>query len=88
MSSTQDARAPRRLAVWTDFGGVLTPPIAHTMGTFCTTQGIDPQALQQALGKVTARYGTSDIMEPIDTPSSPRRSGSRRSPRCSPPTTV
>lgn len=68
MSSTQDARAPRRLAVWTDFGGVLTPPIAHTMGTFCTSQGIDPQALQQALGKVTARYGTSDIMEPIDTP--------------------
>ncbi|MFB8269403.1 HAD family hydrolase [Streptomyces sp. NPDC055955] len=68
MSSAQDARAPRRLAVWTDFGGVLTPPIAHTMGTFCTAQGIDPQALQQALGKVTARYGTSDVMEPIDTP--------------------
>ncbi|WP_255305988.1 HAD-IA family hydrolase [Streptomyces sp. Wb2n-11] len=57
-----------RLAVWTDFGGVLTPSIAHTMGTFCAGQGLDPAVLQQALGKVTARYGTTDIMEPIDTP--------------------
>jgi putative hydrolase of the HAD superfamily len=56
------------LAVWSDFGGVLTPPIAHTMGTFCKRQGIDPGVLQQALGTVTARYGTRDIMEPIDTP--------------------
>ncbi|WP_338700499.1 HAD family phosphatase [Streptomyces sp. Q6] len=58
----------RRIAVWTDFGGVLTPPIAHTMGTFCASQGIDPVVLQSALGTVTARYGTADVMEPIDTP--------------------
>ncbi|MEU0686724.1 HAD family hydrolase [Streptomyces uncialis] len=58
----------RRIAVWTDFGGVLTPPIQHTMGTFCAAQGLDPQVLLQALGKVTARYGTTDVMEPIDTP--------------------
>lgn len=58
----------RRIAVWSDFGGVLTPPIAHTMGTFCRAQGLDPGVLQQALTKVTARYGTTDIMEPIDTP--------------------
>ncbi|MEV5612347.1 HAD family phosphatase [Streptomyces sp. NPDC052225] len=61
-------RTTRRIAVWTDFGGVLTPPIAHTMGTFCASQGIDPGALHSALGTVTARYGTADIMEPIDTP--------------------
>ncbi|GHB11945.1 HAD family hydrolase [Streptomyces chryseus] len=60
--------SPERLAVWTDFGGVLTPPISHTMGTFCAGQGIEPAALQEALVKVTARYGTADIMEPIDTP--------------------
>ncbi|MCX4663518.1 HAD family hydrolase [Streptomyces uncialis] len=58
----------RRIAVWTDFGGVLTPPIQHTMGTFCAAQGLDPQVLLQALGKVTARYNTTDVMEPIDTP--------------------
>ncbi|ANP48284.1 putative hydrolase of the HAD superfamily [Streptomyces griseochromogenes] len=58
----------RRIAVWTDFGGVLTPPISHTMASFCKAQGLDPQALGQALEKVTARYGTRDVMEPIDTP--------------------
>ncbi|CAM5236863.1 hypothetical protein STENM223S_08913 [Streptomyces tendae] len=58
----------RRLAVWSDFGGVLTPPIAHTMGTFCRSQGLDPEVLHRALGTVTARYGTRDVMEPIDTP--------------------
>ncbi|MFF2506089.1 HAD family hydrolase [Streptomyces sp. NPDC058067] len=62
------SRNSASLAVWTDFGGVLTPPIAHTMAAFCASQGIEPRALQEALGKVTARYGTSDIMEPIDTP--------------------
>ncbi|WP_312870778.1 HAD family hydrolase [Streptomyces himalayensis] len=61
-------RTGHRPAIWTDFGGVLTPPISHTMGTFCAAQGLDPQVLQQALVKVTARYGTTDIMEPIDTP--------------------
>ncbi|MCG3041319.1 HAD family phosphatase [Streptomyces sp. S1A] len=56
------------MAVWTDFGGVLTPPIAHTMAVFCRSQGLDPDVLGQALGKVAARYGTTDVMEPIDTP--------------------
>ncbi|RDI45254.1 HAD family hydrolase [Nocardia mexicana] len=55
-------------AVWTDFGGVLTPPISHTMGTFCAARGIDVAVLMAAVGKVTARYGTEDIMEPLDTP--------------------
>ncbi|MGW5396419.1 HAD-IA family hydrolase [Streptomyces sp. NPDC003952] len=58
----------RRIAVWTDFGGVLTPPISHTMAAFCAAQDLDQQILGQALGKVTARYGTTDPMEPIDTP--------------------
>ncbi len=56
------------LAVWSDFGGVLTPPLAHTMAKFCATTGVDAQVLGRALAKVTARYGTEDIMEPIDTP--------------------
>ncbi|MFE2285191.1 HAD-IA family hydrolase [Streptomyces sp. NPDC059443] len=58
----------RRLAVWTDFGGVLTPPLAHTMAAFCAAQDLDQQVLMQALLKVTARYGSTDPMEPIDTP--------------------
>jgi putative hydrolase of the HAD superfamily len=55
-------------AVWTDFGGVLTPPIAHTMMAFCRTHGLDPAAVGTAAAAVTARYGTDDVMLPLDTP--------------------
>jgi putative hydrolase of the HAD superfamily len=55
-------------AVWTDFGGVLTPPIAHTMMAFCRKHGFDPAAVGAAAARVTARYGTDDVMLPIDTP--------------------
>lgn len=57
-----------RLAVWTDFGGVLTPPIAHTFTTFCRSMDIDPDTLLRAAGEVAAQFGTGDLMEPIDTP--------------------
>ncbi|MEV7010580.1 HAD family phosphatase [Streptosporangium sp. NPDC051022] len=56
------------LAVWTDFGGVLTPPISHTLAVFCESQGIRQEPLIDAILKVTASYGTDDIMLPIDTP--------------------
>lgn len=55
-------------AVWTDFGGVLTPPISHTLSSFCARKGIAVDRLSHAIGKVTAPFGTDDVMEPIDTP--------------------
>lgn len=55
-------------ALWTDFGGVLTPPIAHTMLSFCRRHGLDPVAVGAAAATVTARYGTDDVMLPLDTP--------------------
>ncbi|MEV2274694.1 HAD family phosphatase [Nocardiopsis sp. NPDC049922] len=55
-------------AVWTDFGGVLTPPIAETMRNFCQRTGIDAHALLTVIGEVTESFGTDDYMEPIDTP--------------------
>lgn len=55
-------------AVWTDFGGVLTPPIGHTMSQFCATHGLDPALAGKAAWKVAQRYGTDDIMLPLDTP--------------------
>jgi putative hydrolase of the HAD superfamily len=55
-------------AVWTDFGGVLTPPIAHTMMAFCRKHHLDPAAVGVAAAAVTARYGTQDVMLPLDTP--------------------
>ncbi|WP_159943608.1 MULTISPECIES: HAD family phosphatase [unclassified Nocardiopsis] len=60
--------APRVTAVWTDFGGVLTPPIAETMQKFCARMDIDAHALLTVIGEVTESFGTSDYMEPIDTP--------------------
>ncbi|ETK36536.1 HAD-IA family hydrolase [Microbispora corallina] len=55
-------------AVWTDFGGVLTPPISVTMARFCAAHDLPQEALIDAILKVTASYGTDDIMLPIDTP--------------------
>ena len=55
-------------AVWTDFGGVLTPPLSVTFTAFCAKTGLDPAPLMAATMKVTARYGTDDIMLPLDTP--------------------
>jgi putative hydrolase of the HAD superfamily len=55
-------------AVFTDFGGVLTPPVSHTMAAFCARKNLDPDALFLAIIKVTESYGTDDYMEPIDTP--------------------
>ncbi|MCP2164089.1 HAD family hydrolase [Goodfellowiella coeruleoviolacea] len=65
MTSSPD---PTVQAVWTDFGGVLTPPIAHTFTRFCTAMELDPEPLMKAIMKVTATYQTDDIMLPLDTP--------------------
>ncbi|MFJ1931886.1 MULTISPECIES: HAD family hydrolase [unclassified Kitasatospora] len=54
-------------AVWTDFGGVLTPPIEVTMAAFCRPMGLEPELLRRAMYEVAARYGT-DVMAPLDTP--------------------
>lgn len=65
-------------AVWTDFGGVLTPPIDDTMRTFCSRHGLDPRALGEATLKVAREFGTDDIMEPVDTPLVSEREWIRR----------
>lgn len=55
-------------AVWTDFGGVLTPPVTETMTAYCTRMALDPTAVGAAIWKVTQTFGTTDVMEPLDTP--------------------
>jgi putative hydrolase of the HAD superfamily len=55
-------------AIWTDFGGVLTPPIGQTLTDFCAKTDVAPEPLVRAMMKVAASYGTDDIMLPIDTP--------------------
>lgn len=55
-------------AVWTDYGGVLTPPVDHTMTIFCRRIGAPKKAFYAAMRTVAETYGTGDVMEPLDTP--------------------
>jgi putative hydrolase of the HAD superfamily len=57
-----------RPVVWCDFGGVLTAPVAETLASFCSRIDVTAIALVAAMKAVARRYGTDDIMEPIDTP--------------------
>jgi putative hydrolase of the HAD superfamily len=57
-----------RKAIWCDFGGVLTPPVPVTVAAFCRRVGVAPDLLITAMTAVARRYGTDDLMEPLDTP--------------------
>ena len=59
--------ATARRTVWTDFGGVLTPPVRHTLERFCRLVDIAPGTLLDAMRAVGDRFGT-DMMAPLDTP--------------------
>ncbi|MEV6178827.1 HAD family phosphatase [Streptomyces sp. NPDC052015] len=58
---------PAVRAVWTDFGGVLTPPIPRDLETFCRRTGIPADAFRTAMAAVAEPYG-GDLMAPLDTP--------------------
>jgi putative hydrolase of the HAD superfamily len=57
-----------RPVVWCDFGGVLTAPAADTLASFCARIKVPAAPLIAAMKAVARRYGTDDIMEPLDTP--------------------
>lgn len=57
-----------RSAVWCDFAGVLTVPVADTLTGFCATVGVRPQHLLSAMYTVAREFGTDDLMLPLDTP--------------------
>jgi putative hydrolase of the HAD superfamily len=54
-------------AIWTDFGGVLTPPVSVSMARFGTTLGVRPEQLRDAMRTIGDTFGT-DAMAPLDTP--------------------
>jgi putative hydrolase of the HAD superfamily len=56
------------MAVWSDFGGVLTAPVTVTITAFCERIGVAPPTFGVAIREVAALFGTSDVMEPLDTP--------------------
>ncbi|MFI6169106.1 HAD-IA family hydrolase [Nocardia sp. NPDC051052] len=58
----------QRPAVWCDFAGVLTAPIADTFTTFCANIRVRPEHLMPSMLAVAREFGTDDIMLPLDTP--------------------
>lgn len=54
-------------AVWSDFGGVLTPPIDRDLQAFCDREGLPAAAFRAAMAEVARPFG-ADVMAPLDTP--------------------
>ena len=55
--------------LWTDFAGVLTPPVEHTLGVFAGRVGVPARDLAGALRRVGARWGDADDpLMPVDVP--------------------
>ena len=59
---------PDRTAVWTDFGGVLTPPAGETLRTVCERVGVPLDQFGTAMYAVAQAHGADDVMAPLDTP--------------------
>ncbi|AGL13742.1 HAD-IA family hydrolase [Actinoplanes sp. N902-109] len=55
-------------AVWTDFGGVCTEPVAETMKVFSARVGVAVPALQAAMLTVAREHRVTDPLAPLDTP--------------------
>ncbi len=53
--------------VWTDFGGVLTPSVSDSFAAFAQAVGVEPGRLMNGMRDVSHRYGTTDVLEPLDT---------------------
>jgi putative hydrolase of the HAD superfamily len=57
----------RDIAVWTDFGGVITQPVSVTFSNFSARVGVPVHALQKAMSLVGLAHGT-DSMGVLDIP--------------------
>lgn len=57
----------RGIAVWTDFGGVITEPVSVTFNNFSARVGVPVYALQKAMSLVGEAHGT-DSMGVLDIP--------------------
>jgi putative hydrolase of the HAD superfamily len=53
-------------AVWSDFRGVLTPPLAEGVRTFCAGREFTPAQLMASLRAIGRRHGQRDGMAVLD----------------------
>ncbi|MCG8917193.1 HAD-IA family hydrolase [Actinokineospora sp. PR83] len=56
----------RRLAVWSDFRGVYTPPLAEGVRRFCAGTAHTPAQVVECLRAIAARHGCPDGMAVLD----------------------
>ncbi|WP_328322442.1 HAD-IA family hydrolase [Streptomyces sp. NBC_00388] len=66
-SPAASASSASPLAIWTDFGGVLTPPVDVTFREFSDRVGVPLYSLREAMRLVGEAHGT-DSMGVIDIP--------------------
>ncbi|WP_328537736.1 HAD-IA family hydrolase [Streptomyces sp. NBC_00344] len=55
-----------RHAIWTDFRGVLTPPLREGLRAYCEGKEFTPGQLGQCLRAIADRYGCPDGMAVLD----------------------
>ncbi|MFF9274407.1 HAD family hydrolase [Streptomyces griseosporeus] len=55
-----------RPAIWTDFRGVLTPPLREGLRAYCVGKEFTPAQLGQCLRVIADRYGCPDGMAVLD----------------------
>lgn len=53
-------------AVWTDFRGVLTPPLREGLRRYCEGKGFTTEQLGRSLRSIAARHGRPDGMAVLD----------------------
>lgn len=52
--------------VWTDYGGVLTPPLSEAFETICGACGVPAEALVEAMRTVSTAHGFDSLLEPLE----------------------
>src|SRR4051812_43466354 len=62
----QGIHMPRLSVVWSDFGGVLTPPINDTFVAFATRHGLNGDDLGKVWHRMTEEMGDSPLA-PLET---------------------
>jgi putative hydrolase of the HAD superfamily len=55
--------AVKDLALITDYGGVLTNPLAETLDTFCATVGLSVEQIATAMARVTEEQGIAPMAQ-------------------------
>ncbi|MCX4593237.1 HAD-IA family hydrolase [Streptomyces sp. NBC_01549] len=55
-----------RHAIWTDFRGVLTPPLREGLRTYCEGKEFTPEQLGRCLRAIADRHGRPDGMAVLD----------------------